>query len=219
MEKKEAAEKQEQEWQLQSKGGGEGDDQDKEMDMCYACKGNTWDGKKCINTKCKKHSGAWTSKTWNKWDRVLESDEVKEARARASEIIDKRKKELKEEEEKQRIQKEAEERRSPRTPEELLANPSLLGQQQLALAMTQMQGQSAASTGPSLQEINQVLQRLINLENLAGDQTALLLKQHGTMSLQTNKIMELERKFWEKEKEKEKEKKMEEEKTKGGKKG
>jgi hypothetical protein len=202
-------------WELQSKGGGKRDDKDKEMEMCYSCKGNTWDGRKCINTECRKHSGAWTSKSWNKWEKPQESAEVKEARAKASEIIDKRKKELKEEEEKQRIQKEAEERRSPRTPEELLANPSMLGQQQFQLAMTQMQGQHMASKGPSLVEINQVLQRLINLEHLAGDQTALLLKQHGTIGLQTKKILDLERKL----EEKEKEKKMEEEKRKGGKKG
>ena len=120
MEKKEAAERKENEllekWYLEpSKEGGKGDDKDKEMEMCYSCKGNTWDGKKCTNTDCRKHSGVWTSsKTWNTWKKPQESDEVKEARAKASEIIDKRKKELKEEEEKQRSQKEAEERRQPK---------------------------------------------------------------------------------------------------------
>ena len=202
MEKKEAAEKQEKEWQLQSKEGGTGDDKDKEMEMCYSCKKNTWDGKKCINQDCRKHSGTWTSsKTWNKWRAPQESDEVKQARAKAEEIIDKRKKVLKEEEEKQRIQEEAEGRMSPRTPEGLL-NPTELGQQQFQLAMAAMQGQQMASTGPSLAEINKVLQRLANLEALAGDQTALILKQHGTIGLQTNKILELEKKLEEKEKEK-----------------
>ena len=76
--------------ELQSKGGGKGDDQDK---YCFACKGMTWLGNKCSNQKCKKHLGHWTSgtsKTWNTWEKPQQSEYVKEAKAKASEIINKR---------------------------------------------------------------------------------------------------------------------------------
>ena len=47
--RQEEMEKQEKDFEEGMKTGGEEDDG---LEMCYACKGKTWDGKKCINPKC-----------------------------------------------------------------------------------------------------------------------------------------------------------------------
>ena len=54
--------------------------------------------------------------------------------------------------------------------------------------MAQLQGQSQSSQGPSLQEINRVLQRMAELESIVGQQTKLLLTQHATIFNQKQSI-------------------------------